>query len=155
MRPDHGRHLGNRQPRFCRLQQYRDADVPGQRKPLRRRRYRGLYGAETDLDEIAATLLSEYQKEAPAVAPAPATEVELPKSEDNTNVAPSNEQFSSVFVTPNSLPNEEKVADIPSLNDIPAPQPVRVVNQSTIIDSSKKDNVNVNNIEAETYNLNK
>ena len=103
--------------------------------------------AENELDQIAATLLAEYQKEPAAsevtespVAPAPVE---------------SNEQFSSVFVTPNTLPaEEEKKADIPDIADIPLPQPVRVVSQSTIIDSSNQENpVDINNMEAEEYNI--
>ena len=112
--------------------------------------------AETDLDEIASTLLAEYQKEAP-VEEMSAPEVNLPRN--NTVINSNNEQFSSVFVTPNTLPSETNTSvastQVPSLNDIPAPQPVRVVSQSTVIDSSKQNSVNVNNIENETYNLNK
>ena len=111
--------------------------------------------AENDLDAIAATLLAEYQKE-----PSNANEdkaVDLPKNNEEDNKVMPNDQFSSVFVTPNTLNEEEKneeKSSIPSINDIPSPQPVRVVSQSTIIDSSKSDGVDINNIETETYNLN-
>ena len=109
--------------------------------------------AEKDLDEIAATLFSEYHKESVPTQ----DNVDLPKSNVEDVKQNSNDQFSSVFVTSDTLPAEEKSDEntVPSLNDIPAPQPVRVVNQSSIIDSSKKENIDVNNIETETYNLNK
>jgi len=99
--------------------------------------------AENDLDLIAATLLKEYKKETP--------------SEENAV----NDQFSSVFVSPDVLPNiveenKEDVKTMPNFADIPAPQPVRVIDASTIIDSSKKENeVNINNIVNEQYNIRK
>ena len=91
--------------------------------------------AESDLDSIAATLLNEYKKD-----DAVGSSVEEPKS------------FSSVDVTPNTLPAEEVKNDVsfPNLNDIPVPQPVRVTETATVIDSSKQ---NVDNISAEEYNL--
>ena len=103
--------------------------------------------AESDLDEIAATLLKEYQKET--------------DSEDEERVeAPiiSEPQTSPIFVTPDTLPNKvveekPKVEDLPNLVDIPVPQPVRVVQTSQIIDSSKKENVSLNEIENEEYNI--
>ena len=98
--------------------------------------------AESDLDAIAATLLSEYQKDGEA------------KEEDKVetpSVQP--DQFSAVGVTPNTLPNvEEEETSVPNLNDIPTPQPVRVTDTSTVIDSSK---ANVDNIPTEEYNINK
>ncbi len=99
--------------------------------------------AENDLDEIAATLLKEYQKE-----------------EDDEEVVETPQvaetQISPVFVSPNTLPvkEEDKVEiEMPSLSDIPVPQPVRVVQSSQIIDSSKKENVSINDIEAEEYSI--
>ncbi len=101
--------------------------------------------AENDLDEIAATLLKEYQKE----------ESEEDEVIDKPQVA--EKQISPVFVTPDTLPakEEEKEAEIemPSLSDIPVPQPVRVVQSSQIIDSSKKESFSINDIETEEYNL--
>ncbi|MBR1416363.1 MAG: hypothetical protein IJ572_00905 [Bacilli bacterium] len=118
--------------------------------------------AESDLDEIAATLLAEYQKEGVK------QETEAQQEPISFNQAaeevpltsPQNDQFSSVFVTPDTLPNptpnEAPVPEnMPSLNDIPTPQPVRVVNSSTIIDSSSQNNIDINNINAEEYNINK
>lgn len=94
--------------------------------------------AENDLDSIAATLLSEYQKE------------ETPKVE--TPVVQPNE-FSAVGITPNTLPVEEETSsNIPNLSDIPVPQPVRVTETSTVIDSSKQ---NLDDIPTEEYNINK
>ena len=99
--------------------------------------------AENDLDAIASTLLSEYQKD----------------NAIKTNVSeveptPQPDQFSSVYVTPNTLPNEveKSSVDLPNLNDIPTPQPVRVTETSTVIDSSKQ---NANNIEVEEYSINR
>ena len=99
--------------------------------------------AENDLDSIAATLLSEYQKDGSSNE----TKVETPSVQPAT-------EFSSVGITPNTLPVEEenKSVEIPGLNDIPVPQPVRVTETSTVIDSSKQ---NVDNIPTEEYNLNK
>ena len=58
------------------------------------------------------------------------------------------EQFSSIYVTPGAIPKkeEEKVStptDLPNFADIPAPTPVRVVNEASIIDSSAKINQEV------------
>ena len=101
--------------------------------------------AENDLDEIASTLLKEYQKET---------------NDDEKVEAPVNTetQTSPVFVSPDTLPvkeEEEKpvAQEMPSLSDIPLPQPVRVVQQSTIVDSSKKENVGLNQIQNEEYNI--
>lgn len=93
--------------------------------------------AENDLDSIAASLLSDYQKEKEE-------KVETPTVQPN--------EFSSVGITPNTLPvEEEKSFDIPNLNDIPVPQPVRVTETSTVIDSSKQ---SVDSIPTEEYNIN-
>ena len=99
--------------------------------------------AENDLDSIAATLLSEYQKDGSSNE----TKVETPSVQSAT-------EFSSVGITPNTLPveNENKSVEIPGLNDIPVPQPVRVTETSTVIDSSKQ---KVDSIPTEEYNLNK
>ena len=43
--------------------------------------------------------------------------------------------------------------EMPSISDIPLPQPVRVVQQSSIVDSSKKENVGLNQIQNEEYNI--
>jgi len=101
--------------------------------------------AENDLDEIASTLLKEYQKET--------NDDEKVETPVNTE-APT----SPVFVSPDTLPvkeEEEKpvAQEMPSLSDIPLPQPVRVVQQSTIVDSSKKENVGLNQIQNEEYNI--
>ena len=97
--------------------------------------------AENDLDSIAATLLSEYKKDNQSV--------EVPSEEVSTQPS----EFSSVGVTPDVLPAEEKKdSELPSLNDIPVPQPVRVTDTSTIIDSSKQ---NIDNIQTEEYSINK
>ena len=102
--------------------------------------------AENDLDEIAATLLREYQKE-----DSDDEKIETPHVVDD--------QISPVFVTPDTLPNKVEenndvtIDNMPSLSDIPLPQPVRVVSQSQIIDSSKKDNKSINDIETEEYNI--
>ena len=100
--------------------------------------------AENDLDEIAATLLKEYQKE----------------KEDDEEVVEkpqvAEQQISPVFVTPDTIPvkeEEKESIEMPILNDIPVPQPVRVVQSSQIIDSSKKENVSINDIETEEYNI--
>ena len=95
-----------------------------------------------DLDSIASTLLSEYQKETTNNE----EKVETPTIQPN--------DFSSVGVKPNTLPVEEenKSVDFPNLNDIPMPQPVRVTETSTVIDSSKQ---NVDDIPTEEYNINK
>lgn len=72
------------------------------------------------------------------------------------------EQFSSIYVTPGAIPKkeEEKVStptDLPNFADIPAPTPVRVVNETSIIDSSAKvsPEVNANNVSktSEEYTL--
>ena len=100
--------------------------------------------AENDLDEIAATLLKEYQKETSDDEEV----IETPHVADS--------QISSVFVSPDTLPNkveEEDKFDLPSLNDIPVPQPVRVVQSSQIVDSSKKENKTINDIETEEYSI--
>lgn len=97
--------------------------------------------AENDLDAIAATLLSEYQKDDNKETETVEKNIQQP------------EQISPVFVTPNVLPgNEEQSVELPNLTDIPAPQPVRVTETSTVIDSSKQ---NLNNIPTEEYNINK
>ena len=103
--------------------------------------------AENDLDEIAATLLKEYQKETDNDDE---ERVEIPQANDN--------QTSPVFVTPDTLPNkvdEEKVEakEMPNLIDIPVPQPIRVVQSSQVIDSSKKENISLNEIENEEYSI--
>ncbi len=125
--------------------------------------------AENDLDKIASTLLEEYKKETPAakefdfdemkfdndenVEEDKSNEVTLENHDESKNTA---EQFSSVYVTPDTL--EEK-SDNFNLDDIPAPQPVRVVNTSRVIDSSKKDvnledtKVDINSLNTEEYNL--
>ena len=102
--------------------------------------------AESDLDQIAATLLKEYQKETP--------EAVNPIKEEVSPVVQPNEQISPVFVSPDTLPSkvEETSAGVPSFNDIPTPQPVRVTNTSTVIDSS---NQSINNIATEEYNISK
>lgn len=102
--------------------------------------------AENDLDQIAATLLKEYQKEAPGVV--------NPIKEEVSSVVQPSEQISPVFVSPDTLPNkvEETSTGISNLSDIPTPQPVRVTNTSTVIDSS---NQNINNIATEEYNISK
>jgi len=101
---------------------------------------------ENDLDSIAATLLSEYQKDGVSGQ----DNVEIKPEEPS--VQPSN--FSSVGITPNELPVEEenKNISIPNLDDIPVPQPVRVTETSTVIDSSKQ---GVDNIPTEEYSINK
>ena len=101
--------------------------------------------AESDLDEIAATLLKEYQKEKNDDEEV----IETPQIADS--------QISPVFVTPDTLPvkeeDKESEVEMPSLSDIPIPQPVRVVQSSQIVDSSKKENVSINDIETEEYNI--
>ena len=92
--------------------------------------------AENDLDSIAASLLSDYQKENEE-------KVETPSVQPN--------EFSSVGITPNTLPVEEEKNDMPNLSDIPVPQPVRVTETSTVIDSSKQ---SVDSIPTEEYNIN-
>ena len=98
--------------------------------------------AENDLDEIAATLLKEYQKETSDDEVVEATPI-------------SEAQTSPVFVSPDTLPvKEEKVSvELPSISDIPVPQPVRVVQTSSIIDSSKKDSLSLNDIANEEYTI--
>ena len=76
--------------------------------------------------------------------------VEIPQAIDK--------QTSPVFVTPDTLPNkvdEEKVeaTEMPNLIDIPVPQPIRVVQSSQVIDSSKKENISLNEIENEEYSI--
>ena len=95
--------------------------------------------AESDLDAIAKTLLAEYRKE-------------MPKVNKQVEETPSqSDQYSSVFVTPNTLSSDDNT---PNLFDIPTPQPVRVVDQSTIIDSSNRtNNVDINNISNEEYTI--
>lgn len=92
--------------------------------------------AENDLDQIAATLLKEYQNT---------------NSGTEAEVA-SQSATSPVFVSPDTLPNTDSQVDEPSLASIPTPQPVRVTNTSTVIDSSKQ---GLNNIPTEEYNINK
>ena len=105
--------------------------------------------AENDLDEIASTLLKEYQKET--------NDDERVETPVNTaTVTPT----SPVNVVPDVLPNPvEEVKpvaqEMPSISDIPVPQPVRVVQQSTIVDSSKKENVELNQIQNEEYRINR
>ena len=137
--------------------------------------------AEKDLDEIATSLFEDYKKETlednelnlddikfdddeEVVLPEIEEKVEEPQIEEDhiveekKEVNKPNEQFSSIYVTPDTLDdNEEDFGDF-DLNDIPSPQPVRVVNSSTIIDSSKKVNledtqVNMNDITTEEYHI--
>ena len=104
--------------------------------------------AESDLDEIAATLLAEYKKE---TLPA-ANNVEVNDSEKNKDIDP----FSSIYVTPEVNHSAPTIDNVPSFADIPTPQPVRVVNSSTVIDSSKQNNgFDFNSIATEEYNLKK
>ena len=92
--------------------------------------------AENDLDSIAASLLSDYQKEN--------------EKKEEPSIQPN--EFSAVGITPNTLPVEEEKTEMPGLSDIPVPQPVRVTDTSTVIDSSKQ---GVDNIPTEEYNINK
>ena len=91
--------------------------------------------AENDLDTIAATLLAEYKKENVEDGVTEVSETSSPK-----------DQFSSVYVKPDTLPVEEKKrTNIPNFADIPMPQGVRVVNSSNIIDSSVSNKQEDNN----------
>lgn len=88
--------------------------------------------SSNDLDAIASTLLSEYQKDKEV-----SEKVETPAPEVATNPLPV---------------EEKKEIDLPSLNDIPVPQPVKVTETQTVIDSSKQ---SVDSIQTEEYNINK
>jgi type II secretory pathway pseudopilin PulG len=101
---------------------------------------------------LPADIMNDAEKEeiAPVIKE---TEEETVKVEEEKKDSANNEepvlkpqqpeQFSSIYVTPGAIPNketDEKVmpTEMPNLSDIPAPTPVRVVNESSIVDSSAK-----------------
>ena len=88
-----------------------------------------------DINEIDKP---EEEKKEPIVEEAPKEEVTEPVLKPQQP-----EQFSSIYVTPGAIPKKEEDSvsiptELPNFADIPAPTPVRVVNETSIIDSSAK-----------------
>ena len=88
-----------------------------------------------DINEIDKP---EEEKKEPIVEEAPKEEVTEPVLKPQQP-----EQFSSIYVTPGAISKKEEETipaptELPNFADIPAPTPVRVVNETSIIDSSAK-----------------
>jgi type II secretory pathway pseudopilin PulG len=103
---------------------------------------------QDDLTAIAQSLAAEYKKETGAN-----------ESTSEPTIKPAQpEQFSSVYVTPEPMPNTSSATvvpnNMPNIADIPVPQPIKVENENKVFDSGTPVNTNpIDNINAEEYKL--
>lgn len=99
--------------------------------------------SEIDLRNIAMSLAKEYQEE-----------IKKTNSDDDFFVKPFNQSNNEQFSKVNISNDDNKNVELPNINDLPTPQPVKVVGETKIMDSSeKREDTNINNLEQETYTL--